>query len=123
MADRSQGHQLTDQRGEAAQVELLYFADCPNHAMYLPQLRQLLAQLSRPTVLVEREIADEETAVREQFLGSPTVRVNGVDVDPGAWHRTSYGLQCRLYRTSDGLTGVPPDEWVRTALSRWWAQR
>ncbi len=94
----------------------MYFADCPNHADYLPQLRQLLARLSCRTVLVEREIADEATAVRERFLGSPTVRVNGVDVDPGAKHRTSYGLQCRLYRTSDGLTGAPPDEWVCTAL-------
>ena len=113
MADRSH---LDDQRGETAQVELLYFSDCPNHTKYLPQLRQLLAQLGHPTVLVEREIADEATAVSERFLGSPTVRVNGIDVDPGAKHRTSYGLQCRLYRTTDGLTGVPPDEWVRSAL-------
>ena len=113
MADRSQ---LADQSGETARVELLYFADCPNHTKYLPQLRRLLAQLSRPTVLVEREIADEATALGERFLGSPTVRVNGVDVDPGATHRTSYGLQCRLYRTTDGLTGVPPDEWVSSAL-------
>lgn len=114
MADRSE---LADQRRAAARVELLYFADCPSHASYLPKLRRLLARLGRPTVLVEREIADEATAVREQFLGSPTVRVDGVDVDPGARHRTNYGLQCRLYRTSEGLAGSPPDKWVRTALT------
>lgn len=113
MSDQSR---FADQRGEAAQVELLYFTDCPNYAIYLPQLRQLLTGLSRSTVLIEREIAHETTAVRERFLGSPTVRVAGVDVDPGAKHRTSYGLQCRLYRTSDDLTGVPPDQWVCSAL-------
>lgn len=113
MAERER---LLDQEGGTAQVELLYFAGCPSHVQYLPHLRQLLARHSRPTVLVEREIADEATAVRERFLGSPTVRVDGVDIDPGATHRTSYGLQCRLYRNPDGLTGVPPDRWVRAAL-------
>ena len=113
MADRTRS---SSQDGETIQVELLYFAGCPSHARYVPHLRQLLARLSRPTVLVEREVADEATAVDERFLGSPTVRVDGVDIDPGAAHRTSYGLQCRLYRSSHGLTGVPPDEWVRGAL-------
>ena len=50
------------------------------------------------------------------FLGSPTVRVNGRDVDPDAGSRIGYGVQCRLYRTPGGVTGTPADAWILVAL-------
>lgn len=57
-------------------------------------------------------------------LGSPTVRVNGHDVEPAAVEREirttdpsgPHGLQCRLHRTPTGTTGVPRDEWTTDAL-------
>ena len=58
----------------------------------------------------------DAAAQSERFLGSPTLRVNGVDVDPGAGARTDYGFKCRLYPTGKGLRGAPPDEWVLNAL-------
>ncbi|MDD7921320.1 hypothetical protein [Actinomycetospora callitridis] len=66
--------------------------------------------------LVEREINDEAQAVAESFLGSPTVRVDGRDVETGAVERTDFGMSCRIYLTVDGSRGTPPDEWVRRAL-------
>ena len=57
-----------------------------------------------------------EAAAEERFLGSPSVRVDGVDVDPGAAGRDDFGLKCRLYSTGAGLQGTPPDEWVLEAL-------
>ena len=59
-----------------------------------------------------------ETAQRERFLGSPTVRVDGADIEPGAGERTDFGLKCRLFATPDGLRGMPADEWVLGALAR-----
>src|SRR4051812_33518830 len=50
------------------------------------------------------------------LLGSPTLRVDGVDTEPGARDRTDYGVKCRLYRTEEGLRGAPPDAWVLDAL-------
>ena len=41
-------------------------------------------------------------AERERFLGPPSVRVDGYDIEPGADARTDYGLKCRLYRTESG---------------------
>lgn len=97
-------------------VELLYFDGCPSHDAFLPRLHELLAQAEVEVAFQQRRVESDEAAERERFLGSPTLRVNGVDVDPGAGDRTDYGLQCRLYPTDQGLRGAPPDAWVLNAL-------
>ena len=66
--------------------------------------------------LRQRRVESDEAAQSERFLGSPTLRVEGVDIDPGAAGRSDYGLKCRLYPTEQGLRGAPPDEWVLDAL-------
>jgi hypothetical protein len=100
------------------QVELLFFDGCPSHEAFLPRLRELLAQAGVQDEVRQRRVESDDAAQRERFLGSPTLRVDGVDVDPGAGRRTDYGLKCRLYPTSEGLRGAPPDEWVLGALQR-----
>jgi len=57
-----------------------------------------------------------EDAERERFLGSPTVRIDGSDVEPGAGERDDFGLKCRLYRSGGMTSGVPPREWVVAAI-------
>lgn len=53
----------------------------------------------------------------ERLLGSPTLRVNGHDVEPAADEPTDYGMKCRIYRTPEGLTGLPADRWILAALT------
>ena len=65
-----------------------------------------------------RRIETDEAALRERFLGSPTLRIDGKDVEPGADSRSDFGLGCRLYRSAEGLSPSPPDEWVQAALAR-----
>lgn len=60
--------------------------------------------------------ADADEAGCTNFLGSPTVRVDGRDDEPDAASRRDHGLSCRLYRTPDGMQGTPPDEWVLALL-------
>ncbi|MFC5140528.1 thioredoxin family protein [Actinomycetospora rhizophila] len=95
-------------------LELLYFDGCPNAADYLPRLRNLAAQTGDE--VVARQVTSAEQALTEGFLGSPTVRVDGSDVEPGADARRDYGLSCRVYITDDGARGTPLDEWVLAAL-------
>ena len=98
-------------------IELLFFDGCPSHERLLPLVRELAAGTGRELVL--RRIDTPEQAERERFLGSPTVRVDGRDVDPGARERTDYGLKCRIYRSEElGQSPLPPAEWIRTALER-----
>lgn len=99
-------------------VEILYFEGCPNHETLVPHLRQLVRRAGVAETIELRRIDDDEAARRQGFLGSPTVRVNGRDIEPGADARDDFGLKCRLYQTPDGLRGSPPDEWLLDALTR-----
>jgi hypothetical protein len=63
-----------------------------------------------------REIDTEESAGREQFIGSPTIRIDGEDIQPAVEGEPS-GLACRVYRRRDGRTSPLPDpEDLRDAL-------
>jgi hypothetical protein len=98
-------------------IEVLYFDGCPNHERLLEHLPRLLKREGIPASIALVHIQDDDQAQHERFLGSPTIRVNGRDIDPGAAERTDYGLKCRIYQTPGGLTGVPPDEWILEALA------
>lgn len=99
-------------------VQVLYFEGCPNHDAFLPRLHALMDSAGVAAEVELRRVEDVEAAERERFLGSPTVRIDGEDVDPGAGERTDFGLKCRLFATPDGVRGLPPDEWVLAALQR-----
>jgi hypothetical protein len=98
-------------------IEILYFDGCPNHEQLLEYLPRLLEREGIAAEIVLHNVPDQQHAENARFLGSPTIRVGGRDVDPGAAERTDYGLKCRMYRTPAGLTGLPPDEWILDALS------
>jgi len=98
-------------------VELLYFDGCPSHARVLPRLRELIERTGVVTDLELRPIESLEAAEAERFLGSPTIRVDGRDVEPGADDRRDYGLKCRLYLVAGKLQGTPPDAYVLAALT------
>ena len=97
-------------------VEVLYSSGCPNHERWLPHLHALLqsAGVREPLQLVAVET--HAAARNHRFLGSPSLRIDGTDVESGAWQRTDFGLKCRLYATTDGLVGVAPNEWVLAAV-------
>lgn len=99
-------------------VEVLFFDGCPSHERLRPRLRALLSDAGVEAEVLERRIESEQDAAAERFLGSPTVRIAGADIDPGAERRTDFGLKCRLYRTAAGLGGVPPEEWIMAAIER-----
>ena len=97
-------------------IELLYFDGCPNHEAFLPHLRELLSRERITDEVRLRRVESPEDAERERFLGSPTLRIDGRDVEPGAPERRDFGLKCRLYRTDTGLGGIPHDDWIERAL-------
>jgi hypothetical protein len=97
-------------------IEVLYFDGCPNHEALLPRLREILARTGVCAEIDLRRIANDQAAQRERFLGSPTVRIDGRDIEPEAERRTDYGLKCRLYRASTGLSGQPEAELLQAAL-------
>ncbi len=95
-------------------LEVLYFDGCPGYERLMPELREQAAAIGAD--LVVQRIEDSAQAVALRFLGSPSVRVDGLDVEPGAEDRVDYGLKCRLYRTDAGQSATPPSEWIERAL-------
>jgi hypothetical protein len=98
-------------------IQLLYFDGCPSHAQFLPRLQAVIDQADVAADVELLRVESLETAVAERFLGSPSVRVDGRDIEPGADERTDYGLKCRLYPTPRGLQGTPPEEHLLAALT------
>lgn len=88
-------------------VEILFFEGCPNHALARELVRRVSAELDVDPDVRLVNVETPEDAHRLRFLGSPIVRVNGRDVEPGADHRGDFALACRVYQTNGGLQGQP----------------
>lgn len=97
-------------------VEVLYFEGCPNHEAAVERVREVLRAEGIVDEVKEVEVPDSETAARLRFLGSPSIRVNGMDVDPSALASESFGLMCRTYRDGCCQSGVPSAEVIRQAV-------
>jgi hypothetical protein len=95
-------------------VELLWWEGCPSTEETIELVRdQMDAAGLDPRTLAVREIRTDAEAAAEGFPGSPTVRVDGRDIDdPGD---QPMGLTCRVYRLADGRISAVPDAGVVAA--------
>jgi hypothetical protein len=100
------------------EVEVLYFDGCPNHVPALALIERVAGELGLEPELRLVRVADQEAAQRLRFLGSPTIRIGGRDVDPYTNERGDYGLSCRVFRTEAGIALQPDERWVRDAFAR-----
>ena len=98
------------------QIELLYLDGCPSYRVAENWLREVLAEANVPDPITMIEIKTEMDAQHWKFPGSPTIRFGGVD--PFAQGEASYGLECRVYVTPDGLRGWPTKHMLREALNK-----
>ena len=90
-------------------VELLWWEGCPSTEQALSDLRAAMADSGLdPDSLVVREIRTDDEAGAVEFVGSPTIRVDGRDVQPPA-EDEPIGLNCRVYRRRDGRVSPTPD--------------
>lgn len=99
-------------------VQVLFFEGCPNHEPARQLVERLAGELAIEPEIELVEVADPDAAVALRFLGSPTVRVNGVDVEPGAEERRDFAFSCRIYRGDGGASEQPAESWVRDALRK-----
>lgn len=89
-------------------VELLWWEGCPSHPKALADLQAAMASLGLDPQTIElREIESEADAQHERFVGSPTIRIDGVDVAPV--EDEPVALTCRIYHRRDGRISPTPD--------------
>jgi mercuric ion transport protein len=98
-------------------VEVLYFKGCPNHQPTVERVRETLHTMGLHEDIREIEVDTHDKAEANAFLGSPSVRVNGVDVEPSARDAKVFGLTCRTYVNGSTRTGLPSRELISAAVA------
>ena len=92
-------------------IEILYVPGCPNYQPAVEQVERVLSSESLQAEIRSIAVKTDAEARDVMFPGSPTIRVNGEDVEP---HQTSVpSLACRLY---ENRSGIPAEELLRTAI-------
>jgi hypothetical protein len=93
-------------------IEVLYVPGCLNYQPAVERGKSVLASESLQVEICGVPVGSEAEAKVLRFPGSPTIRINGDDVEPSQASCT--GLTYMLY---ENRSGVPTEEVVRRAVS------
>jgi hypothetical protein len=94
-------------------IEVLYVPGCPNYEPTVERIEKVLVSESLRADIEGVSVNSDADAKALRFSGSPTIRINGSDVEPDQEFVSS--LACRLY---PNCSGVPSEEMLRAALCR-----
>jgi hypothetical protein len=96
-------------------VSFLYYEECPSYDLALERLREVMDEEGIPNEVEVIKVESEEQARKLRFVGSPTIRVDGQDIDPPSDSR--YALTCRAYRLADDrISPLPSKDMIRRAF-------
>lgn len=98
-------------------VEVLFFKGCPNHLPTVERVRETLDRMGLHEDVHEIEVDSQDKAEATAFLGSPSVRINGVDIEPSARDARTFGLTCRTYIDVAARTGLPSRQLIWAAIA------
>ena len=99
-------------------VQFLWFTECANHAAARELLLDVLKEKGIAYELDDIEATDPRIAAEHRFPGSPTIRIDGRDIEPEYQDSGDHTPRCRLYYTSEGLSGIPERRWIVEAIER-----
>lgn len=97
-------------------ITFLYYEDCPSHEDAMQRLRDVMSDISIEAEIDVIKVETDEQAHLLRFVGSPTIRIDGEDIDPPGTDQP-YALTCRVYTHEDGrFSPLPSPETIRRAL-------
>jgi hypothetical protein len=97
-------------------IQVLYFYGCNSYERALEQLENAMKDEGVEDYIEVVRVSNDTEAKKLRFLGSPTIQINGKDVEREARMRSNYGMRNRQYWSKTGQKGIPSDETVRAAL-------
>lgn len=99
-------------------VDFYWFAGCPSHDIALERLRKVFSEEGIELDLTITEVKTEEQAQRHRFIGSPTIRIEGVDINPPP-KDMPHRLTCRTYVNEEGrISPLPSEELIRKGVRK-----
>jgi hypothetical protein len=97
-------------------IQFLYWEDCPSHEPALERLKQVMAEEKVDEAIEAIDVETEEQAQALHFAGSPTILIDGKDIDPPP-EEAFAALSCRVYHWADGrFSPLPSPDMIRNAL-------
>jgi len=96
-------------------VRFLYFSGCPNAESTLKLLKEAIREEAPDAELESREVNSEEDAGLHGFLGSPSIQIDGLDIEKTRRKDSPY-YGCRIYRTEQRSSGVPAKGMIVDAI-------
>ena len=100
-------------------IDFLYWRECPSHSRAWQRLHDVLGSMSLRAEVHRIEVKTEAEAEGYQFPGSPTLRINGRDIDSAGAREQPFGLTCRIYHDrAGGVTPLPSEALIREALEQ-----
>jgi hypothetical protein len=94
-------------------VDVIVVEGCPGRQDTIDLVESVAHELGIAIQLQQTLVDTPEEAVRTRLLGSPTVLVNGFDIELVARNRTDFTISCRIYSG----TPVPSRAMVVRALT------
>lgn len=99
-------------------IEFQCFTGCPSHKQALERLKKVLGDSGVEAVIEIVEVESWQQAAGLGFIGSPTILVDGRDIDPTGREGLPVGLACRVYRHQDGrISPLPSEDLIRRAIT------
>lgn len=96
------------------EIELRYFESCPNWQVADERLREAMDIEGVDVEVAYKKVEILEDAERLNFIGSPTILIDGTD--PFRPESARPGLACRVFATEEGPQGSPTVNELRAAL-------
>ncbi len=96
-------------------IRVLTFEGCPNCAATRNLVEETVRELHLQADIQAIMVSDEAEAGQYGFLGSPTIQIDGRDIEAGR-RKDRPSFSCRVYRTAGGITGIPPRQLLLDAI-------
>lgn len=100
---------MSTKRTEEMTIDLLYFDGCPSYRQAWNDILDVLVEEKVDASVRLMAVEDSGRAQELQFAGSPTIRINGQDLED---YQGDGVMACRVYKENNGK-GWPSKDLLR----------
>ncbi len=109
---------ITQTKSKVARISILFIKGCPGYISAAKYIKDIIADEAIDAEITLIEIDNDEDARQLHFIGSPTVRVNGMDVEKGFSYTKDYGVRSRIYNIEGNPSDCPSKSMIRSAIRK-----